>query len=196
MRTEYTFPDMSHDVDSSGGLDVQLVPCCSGFVAATKAGPRILTAAHCVKSIKLGHNVAYVTRHDWNHTSAGYNIAKLALTDDRDRAVLLPKASDTLPEPIEVGYCSPGPGDYVRSVSQEDGFQEISGNIVGDGVGILGAANYLTSLDVVHGWSGAPVLDAHGHAIGLVVSCRTDETVSRECVKRSGNFVGLAGLGL
>ena len=132
--------------------------------------------------------MAYVTRNDWDHTSAAFSLARVLTIDEHDRAVLEPMSADLDGLALQIGPPAPV-GSSVLSVQHN---QRLLGSVLAAGVGF-----YLTSLDVVPGWSGAPVIDVSGRAVGIVVSCTGHASRNgSECLPRTGNYVDLVGLDL
>lgn len=151
-------------------------PICGAFAVQGPRGIELLTAAHCLRDAGLGDSIAYATREQWEHTAAAVSRARVTSIDTADdRATLMPEPG------LDSIDSSPLVPDAVVSVAP--GWHLTHGHVT-EHVG-----RYFTStLDVRPGWSGSPVLDARGRAVGIVVAC---EAVGGVCVPKAGIFVGL-----
>jgi hypothetical protein len=132
-------------------------PSCSGFAV----GPHeLLTAAHCVDDRR---EVAFVTEPQWRLSARGFSIARVLWADpDRDLARLHTKLNFSAPFRLR----APIEGEAVEARSVFYG-----GTTRG---GLLEGAGYFrdSTLTVIPGWSGSPVLGGDGSAVGVIRSCR------------------------
>lgn len=159
--------------------DSEAFAICQAF-AVRGVTPRLLTAAHCLRGAEPGASIAYATQEQWYGTAHSYSWAHVVQVDrGADRAVLAPESLDGLAlldvvaaVPDTVHATAPGWIDAPGAVREHVG------------------QYYESTLDVRPGWSGAPVLDSLGRAVGIVVAYEADAETGAP-VPRSGVFVGL-----
>jgi len=149
-------------------------PVCSGFAV----GPnQVLTAAHCVGDRP---DVAIVTAEQWAHTSHGFTLAHVQLVDSsRDIASL---SSDHIFDvPLKMRGPVTGETVYARSIM----FGEIT-----DGNVLPGAGSFVdTTMSIIPGWSGSPVLALDGSVVGFVHSCiATVHGLHRKCLPHNAQI--------
>lgn len=187
--------------ETDNSWQVEKIQCCNAVAVREgpgAAGVKLLTAAHCLFSAGSGADVGYNTRDDitaFVHVG-GPRLARVLRVDKaHDRAELSPVE---LGDAIELGRSALAvgasePDGPVRTISGYYGWSSLSGAVVARVWG-EGGSYYITDLDVKHGWSGSPVLDARGRVVGVVISCDAHPVaVGDNCVPRSGNFAGLDG---
>ena len=153
------------------------LPCCNAFELETPRGPRLVTAAHCVRDPAAP--VSYL--------AYGAHVPRSASVESLDplwdRAELVP--AQPLPA-LEQGPVPPL--GVVWAVSGWAGWRAAAGQELG-----AGGDYTTTTLNVAPGWSGSPVLDVQGRAIGILVRCETlvDRPGAKACIPHSGIFVAL-----
>lgn len=145
-------------------------PYCNAF--AVKPGvpdpptlPVLVTAAHCVAKVKLavGDTVRYREPSGW-----GLGSARVTHLDaSRDYAVLELERAEGLAA-LELGR-APYEGAYVTSPSAFFG-EAVSGQVYASG-----GRSFAFSGTIERGWSGSPVLDTQGRAVGVVIKCVLDD---------------------
>lgn len=134
-------------------------PYCGAFAVKRAGRVQLATAAHCVGA---GQSVRYVPPSGW-----GLGTAHVVFwSPDSDLAYLEPESSAGL-VPLDVAP-APGPGERVRAFSSVYG-QTSFGRVTAR----LGFGWYETDQTIVRGWSGSPVVDASGRAVGVVAQCFT-----------------------
>ena len=145
---------------------------CSGFAVLTEHGPRLLTAAHCVRGVVVGAEVPIVTRARWDRNARGVRWARLVGSDPAADVAVLEPAADAAPEldAWPLADRDPEPGERVRVVSGLH-WAETSG-VVGEPWELDGGAvRWAVDASIAPGWSGSAVLDASGRVLGVVTSC-------------------------
>lgn len=163
---QWQWAPLSSEQWLDSGFRTRWAPSCNAFVVH---GPALVTAAHCVAGVELGAPVRYI-----EPSGIGLGTAWLVELDDpADRAVLEPALSVNL-VPLPAGF-PPSVGDPVVSVSSF--YSARSEGVV---VARLSSGYFETSMTIIHGWSGSPVLDADGRVWGVVSQCRQKEGAA-EC---------------
>lgn len=163
--------------EHAGQARLSYAPYCSAFAlergagvgAGTSSRGVLVTAAHCVSAARLtlGSEARYREPSGW-----GLGSATVALVNEaRDYAELsLPEGHGLLA--LRPGT-TPHEGAYVTSPSAF--FGESTAGRVLEAIGPnVPAGRFLFNGAIEHGWSGAPVLDVRGRAVGVVVKCVTD----------------------
>lgn len=151
------------------------LPECSGVAVSPN---QILTVAHCVQGLARGDKVAFVHRDRWQHTSAGYDDARLAfVNEDRDLAVLSSPVTFANPveqrEPVELEDV------WARSAL----FDATSSGQLLTGYGFFRD----TTVTIKPGWSGSPVFGRDGKLVGIMRSCFGGWANGHKyCLPRSG----------
>lgn len=194
------FPDQQ----GAGSYEVSKIPVCSAFTVRDSSpgltGIKIVTASHCLHDAKQGSDVMYVDKDQWDHTSDAYRLARVTVLDlDHDRAVLSPITTDDAERlskhALFVGKDA-DKGDSVHAVSCWFGSSRLQGRVI-DRVGGASGPYYMTDLNVVPGWSGAPVLNEAGEVVGLLRAYGIKNTRQGSVgIPNSGIFVDLDGLNL
>lgn len=159
--------------ERAGRARMSYQPYCSAFALERGAGASarvvLVTAAHCVSAAKLtlGAEARYREPSGW-----GLGSATVALVNEaRDYAELsLPEGHGLLA--LRRGT-TPGEGAWVTSPSAFFG-ESTAGRVLEASGPQVPAGRFLFEGAIEHGWSGAPVLDVHGRAVGVVVKCVTD----------------------
>jgi hypothetical protein len=154
--TEWQWAPLSQDFEESG-FRTRWAPYCSAFAVR---GPVLVTAAHCLAGAKVGDAIRYREPN-----GVGLGVAFLARFDEAlDGAVLtVDSGSGLVPLPIAA---APLVGEPVLSVSSL--YETTSrGRVAAQ----LSSGYVETTQTIVHGWSGAPVLNARGGAWGIVSRC-------------------------
>lgn len=137
---------------------------CNAFALERAGALYLVTAAHCTTPRVLGAELRYLPPDGW-----GIDRAVLVKLDrTRDYAELRPERGGGLVA-LARGQ-APGNGEPVLSVSAF--FQE---QAPGRSKGELSGSYYGTTQRIEKGWSGSPVLDAHGRVWGLLSKCETQE---------------------
>lgn len=159
--------------EHTGQARLSYMPYCSAFALERGAGAGrrtvLATAAHCMAAAKLalGVEARYREPSGW-----GLGSATVAYVDEaRDYAELsLPEGHGLLA--LKLGP-APREGAYLTSPSAF--FGESTAGRVLEAIGPnVPAGRFLFNGAIEHGWSGAPVLDVRGRAVGVVVKCVTD----------------------
>lgn len=153
-----------------------LVPCCAGFMVESPVGPVLITAAHCIKPAGGGPIINYVPFSVWNGTVSDYRRASLLWTQG-DIAALWPEEK---PEAVLQSEASSfDPREPVTAVRLDSA--------------LSGAIRYgnRTDLDIVQGWSGAPMLNSRGKVIGVMTRCKSQTADVGPCLPNSGIFEAL-----
>jgi hypothetical protein len=137
-------------------IERSYVASCNAFAIS---GNRLMTAAHCVPGVEPGGEVRYLSPD-----GVGHGIAIL-LSVNKDADLATCEAYGLTPLPVT---SAPRDGENALSVSSFYG-QTSYGHVSAK----LGQGFYETSLSIIKGWSGSPVLDTHGRAWGVVSRCYT-----------------------
>jgi hypothetical protein len=133
------------------------LPVCSGFAV----GPHeLLTAAHCVAD---STTVAYTTAEQWRDTARAFELARVMSVDPtRDIARLHAKLNfDTHYQLRRIVEGEPVASRSVFYSATTRGRVLPAEGLFRD-----------STLTVIPGWSGSPVLGADGRAVGVVRSCQ------------------------
>ncbi len=170
---------------SAGHMRVSYEAYCSAFAMRMAGTLRVLlvTAAHCLERGKLA--VGDEARYRTSGTIAwGLGSAIVSRIDPaRDYAELEPRDVHEL-VPLEMGR-APEEGAYVTSPSAF--FRSATAGRV-QVAAIVPQGRFLFSGRIAHGWSGSPVLDAQGRAVGVVTSCLVRVALPSKCI--DGVFAG------
>ncbi len=135
-------------------------PACSAVAVQGLTGTLLVTAAHCTPEAALGSEARYYAPNGLGQSRA-ILVARDAV---HDLAVLEPREPAELAPLERTGV--PSEGSPVLSVSSL-----YDARSVGVVVASLGQGFYETSQTIVYGWSGSPVLDAHGRVWAVVSKC-------------------------
>lgn len=156
------------------------IPCCNAFTVRRLRGLRLETAAHCLHGLAQHERAKYAMRNGppWNEAEVE------SIDEAHDRAELRPLDTQGLGE-LQIG-AAPIEGQLVRVVSAYAGWAELIGVVVA-----RGGDNYATTLDVRPGWSGSPVIDWHGRAVGIATRCVGGDLTEKWCQPNTGRFIGL-----
>jgi Trypsin-like peptidase domain len=146
-------------------------PRCAAFGVMRGGQTQLATASHCVPDVAnrstalrflapsgWGHGKAYLVERD-----AAADVAYLALDDP------------VMVSPLRLGR-APLVGESVWSYSPI--YRDRSSGRV---TGWLGDDWFETDQTVADGWSGSPVLDDSGAAVGVVSRCSSGHGTSRRC---------------
>jgi hypothetical protein len=145
------------DTPGWAGLASRWVPYCSAFGVARAGRVQLATAAHCVSS----QPVHYRCR-------AGVSLASVVFVSEaRDVAYLDPLGCT--PSALEPGP-TPPVGEMLSAHSSL-----YAGPTYGRVVEHYVSGYYETTQTIVYGWSGSPVVDHLGRAVGLVAKCPSYE---------------------
>lgn len=154
MRLEQATPI---SFEATGRLRDRYVPMCGAFAVARLGRVQIATAAHCVRGVRV---VRYVPPNGW-----GLALARVHyVSTERDIAFLDPEDSTGL-VPLVIADV-PSVGSRVRAFSPV--FEQTSLGRVDEH---YEGGWYETDQTIVYGWSGSPVVDALGRAVGVVAKC-------------------------
>jgi hypothetical protein len=137
---------------------------CNAFAVKQRLSTVLITAEHCVpeRELALGEIVRFEAPSGWGHGKA-----QLAWRDTtHDAAVLLPLEPAAL-QPF-VTARPPLAGERVESYSALFDAWHVGamGGELAPGSGL-----HVSTLTIAKGWSGSPMLDAHGAAWGIVSMC-------------------------
>jgi S1-C subfamily serine protease len=138
---------------------------CSAF---SVEGGHLVTAAHCVH----GERARYVTRQIWETTTDLSRVAKVTAVDAaQDWAVLTPPNQDGLVS-LRIGKVARG--DLVTVIATLNDWRPATGRVVESffaGLTVDGPDHlrWESTVTVEPGWSGAPVINARGEAVGMFV---------------------------
>lgn len=155
---------------TDSGFKIRYEPTCNGFAIP---GNQLLTAAHCVKGIEPGGEVRYLSPD-----GVGHGIATLLSVNEATDLATCEAHGLT---PLEV-TSPPRDGETTMAVSSYYG-QTSYGKVLER----LTTGYYETSVSIIKGWSGSPLLDTHGRVWGLVSQCHLRPD-SSEC-DTSGSIV-------
>jgi hypothetical protein len=171
-------------------------PICGAFAVRDGTRVRLITAAHCVPGLKPGEPLRFATRRQWSATSDGVSSGTVLWNDpDRDRAEFV-ASDDHDAEALARVALEIGPAlsyERIHTIGPSFDYARLDGRVLGGVSSNLGAY-WSTDLDITFGWSGSPVIDAQGRAIGIVVSCQARLIEPETCLAHSANFVDLVGL--
>ncbi len=148
-------------------------PCCNAFAVQTHRGPKLVTAAHCLRGLdsarflRFGGGLSDVARVTFVDLKA--DVAELEAPAGMPLLLTASTAVGASP------------------VWAQQAWQARAGQVIG-----TGGRFYVTTLPVAPGWSGSPVLDTEGRAVGVLVRCTAgDDRHGKSCAPRSGIFVAL-----
>jgi hypothetical protein len=160
------------------------VPVCSAFAVRGGQGAALLvTAAHCVPQ-ELGSELHYYAPNGIGHDRA----VLVARDSVHDLAVLEPRAPGALVPLERTGV--PNEGAHVLAVSAL--YNMSSPGVV---VAELGQGMWETTQTIVFGWSGSPVLDAHGRVWAVVSKCPAEPIgTSYRCIAGHAYVASLGAL--
>ncbi len=152
MRKVAATPESALD----GSARDRFVPHCTAFAVRRLGRVQIATAAHCVSGAQV---VRYVPPD-----GIGLPLATVQYISEARDVAYLDCPSDGL-VPLEIGP-APGDGESVRAFSSL--YRQTSlGRVITQYEG----GWYETNQTIVYGWSGAPVVDGYGRAVGVVSRC-------------------------
>lgn len=155
---------------TDSGFKLRYERSCNGFAIP---GGLLMTAAHCVAGIEPGGEVRYLSPD-----GVGHGIATLlSLNEAADLATCEAQGLT----PLEV--TSP-PRDGETTLAVSSFYEQTS---YGKVLNRLSTGYYETSVSIIKGWSGSPLLDMHGRVWGLVSQCHLRPD-SSEC-DTSGSIV-------
>lgn len=163
--TRWTWGNLSdEDGLTDNGFKVRYEAYCNAFAIS---GGRLMTAAHCVTGVDVGGDVKYLSPD-----GVGYGHATLlSVNKAADLATL--EALGLAPLPVT---SPPREGADVRAVSSVYE-QTHYGNVQSK----LAMGFYETSVPIIKGWSGSPVLDSHGRVWGVISQCHLKDGVGPQC---------------
>ncbi len=144
------------DLEGYGSEHDRYVPTCTAFAVKRLGRVQLATAAHCVRDVL---SVRYVPPSGW-----GLGIATVQdISEARDVAFLDVEQGEL--RPLEMA-AQPGTGERVRAFSAV--YDQTS---LGRVLAQYEEGWYETSQTIVYGWSGSPVVDDAGRAVGVVSKC-------------------------
>ncbi len=147
-------------------------PCCTAFAL----GGQVVTANHCVP----GPTAMLVTRRQWTDTASASETG-LVMARDESRDIAWLEA--VLDSP---GLMRGGPvaeGDAVSTLAMSG----VKAGLAGE----RWESYRLSSMDVQVGDSGAAIVDAGGHAVGVLHACRTPFDAPQSCIPKTAIFAEL-----
>jgi trypsin-like peptidase len=166
-------------------------PHCSAVTVVGGDGSVVLvTAAHCVqrkvdafdpspsadKTANIGDTILYITREDWYGTGQKYKESTIKSIDmPRDRAVLgvfQNEAPVPVPSIRQCERCE-FDGYPVYAVSGLFGWDRHDGVVNRKMFSGPNANFFESTMTVELGWSGSPVFNERGEAMGVVTRCNT-----------------------
>lgn len=178
---------------------ITMDPHCSGFSITFNGEPALVTAAHCVsrpqndfdlspyakRSARIGDSVFFITRSEWNGISNSQSEARVTFFDAaHDRAVILPIEANDTPAPIPVAnLCNACDLEHygIQYISALYGWDRHYGNITGQVVD-NGTKFWSSDTSILLGWSGSPVINSDGQAVGIVSKCEgKDYPTGHQC---------------
>jgi hypothetical protein len=186
VSAEWREPELSSEAfsSSSGRLRVSYLPYCNAFALRFGREPkqlRLVTAAHCLARARLaiGDAARYQEPSGW---SAGKALVSY-IDSARDYAELVPEDSSGLVALEPAHERELALGAFVSSPSALFG-EETHGRVTS-----LPFGRVVFTGSITQGWSGSPVLDTSGRAVGVVTRCVTSAAGSSVCA--DGVIAGL-----
>jgi trypsin-like peptidase len=154
MRLEQATPESYLE---TGRTRDSYAPACGAFAVQRLGRVQLATAAHCVKNVPA---VRYARLDGWGLGTARVHY----VSEARDVAFLDPDDSTGMVALVMAQ--PPGTGERVRAFSPV--FDQTSLGLVSVH---YTSGMYETTQVIVYGWSGSPVVDSLGRAVGVVAKC-------------------------